>query len=136
MGLITLTVAIPSAGFGALTHDEPAMHLVALQIDRAGLPHGTVLVRSTGEQLRSLYDGVIDQLDRQGVDVRVDGRFAHVFGDQRTTTRAHAVSLWYVTEHGSYAAALLRLPGAHLIARTTPLSAAREAELSRLQAQL
>jgi hypothetical protein len=133
---ISLSVAIPSAGFGALTHDEPAMHLVALQIDRAGLPHGTVLVRSTGEDLRSLYDGVIDQLDRRGVDVRVDSPFGRVFGDRRTSTPAHAASLWYVTEHGSYRAALLRLPGAHLVASTTPLSAAREAELSRLQAQL
>jgi len=94
------------------------------------------LVRSTGDRFRLLYNGLIDLLSRRGVDARLDPSGGRLFGEQRTVTLARAGALWYTTERGSYISALLRLPGAHLIARTSPLRPASEAELSRLQNQL
>jgi hypothetical protein len=132
-GLIALTVSIPPANSGGLAS---SMHRITQQLDHERLPHGTVLMRSTGDEFGSLYYGVIDQLNRLGVDARLDPTDSRLLGEQRTVTLAHAGALWYTTERGSYIGALLRLPGAHLIARTSPLRRAREAELSRLQSQL
>jgi hypothetical protein len=94
------------------------------------------LVRDTGESVALIFNGLIDELDRQGVDVRVDTALRRRTGYERVITLAHADALWYVTEHGGYLGVLLRVPGSRLIASTSPLAPAREAELSRLQAQL
>jgi hypothetical protein len=131
-GLIALTVSIPPVDPGGSSW----MQRITQQLDHQRLPHGSLLVRSTGDKFRLLYYGVIDLLTRQGVDARLDPSGGRLLGEQRTVTPARARALWYTTERGSYIGALLRLPGAHLIARTSPLRPASEAELSRLQAQL
>jgi hypothetical protein len=130
---IALSVSIPSAQTQQAL--SPEMRLIARQLARAGLPHGTVLTRTTGELNRLIFHGVIDWLDRRGVDVRIDGPGSYL-GYQRTIALGRARALWYVTESGSYVGIMLRIPGSHLIARTSPLAPAREAELSRLQARL
>jgi hypothetical protein len=132
-GLIALTVSIPAADAGG---PSSWMQRITQQLDRERLPHGTVLVRSTGDENRLLYNGLIDLLTRRGVDARLDPTGGRLLGEQRTVTPARAGALWYTTERGSYIGALLRVPGAHLIARTSPLGPASEAELSRLQTQL
>jgi hypothetical protein len=132
-GLIAVAVSVPSVPSDALS---PAMRHIAQQLEHAGRPHGPILVRSTGEPVGFIFNGLIDQLDRQGVDVRIDTALRRVTGYERAITPAHAHATWYVTEHGSYVGLMLRVPGSHLIAGTSPLAPAREAEMSRLQAQL
>jgi hypothetical protein len=83
-----------------------------------------------------MFHGVLDWLDRRGVDMRIDAPTGSSYGYQRTIAPEHARALWYVTESGSYVGIMLRIPGSHLVARTSPLAPAREAELSRLQARL
>jgi hypothetical protein len=95
-----------------------------------------VLVRPAGASLRSLFDGVIDELDRHGVDVRVDPQLGRIFGGHRRATPQQADEIWYVTEEGSFVPALLAQPGARTVASTSPLDRAENAELDRLQAKL
>lgn len=95
-----------------------------------------VLVRPSGSTLRSLFDGVINELDRARVDVRVDPELGRIFGNQRRGTPDQVDEIWYVTEDGSTVPALLRQPGAHVLASTSPLSPAENRELDRIQATL
>jgi len=107
------------------------------QLEREGLPGpGQLLVRAYGTTLPHLFDGVVNALDRHGVDVRVDRALARVFGSQRVGTVARTNEVWYVAEEGWVKALLLRIPGARVIASTTPLSPSDDEELSRLQAKL
>ena len=119
--------------------EERGQDLVQLmgQLRRRGLPQRkVVLVRSYGTELPSLFDGVIDALDRAGVEVHVDRDNARVFGSQRVASAASADEVWYVTEQGSLLPALLDVPSAHVIASTHPLSPIEDTELTRLQRAL
>jgi hypothetical protein len=132
---VTLALAIPSARV-VTTGREKTMRAVAQQIDRRGLPTGTLLLRTTGEGYPSIYRGLFDYLARRGVDVRADVAFARALDYRRTAAPSRAHEVWYVTETGSFVEELERVPGASVVASTTPLRAQQEAELSRLQGRL
>ena len=78
------------------------MRAVAQQIDRRGLPTGTLLLRTTGEGYPSIYRGLFDYLARRGVDVRADVAFARALDYRRTSAPSRAHEVWYVTETGSF----------------------------------
>lgn len=132
---VTLVAAVPSAGSTLLDAREPALRQVMRQVERHP-PHGVVLVRFVGTSDASLFDGVVNALARDGVDVRVNPDLARAFGAQRAAKASQATFVWYVTEQGSFVLPYLTEPGARLIATTSPLPAAEEAELSRLQQEI
>jgi hypothetical protein len=125
------------ADYTGLERSGPALGEVMGQLRRAGLAtRREILVLPVGTDRNSLLDGVVNELDRAGVDARVSRTKGRVYGDQRTAGRAQADEIWSVTSQGAYIPELLRQPGARLLARTTPLSPAKEAEAVRLQDQL
>lgn len=101
-----------------------------------GLPRGTVLIREGGINPLGLEGGVVDALDRQGVKVRVDRSRGVVFGNHRVTAGRDVSTVWYVVEGGQFLSLLSDLPGARVLASTSPLSETQEQELRRGQQQL
>jgi hypothetical protein len=95
-----------------------------------------LLVRNVAPALRGVAPTIVDVLDRRGVDVRVDPRGGRAWGSQRTATLDQVDRVWIVTEDGMRGAQLRAVPGARVIARTSPLPARDERELSRLQRDL
>ncbi|MEP6623990.1 MAG: hypothetical protein ABJC79_06090, partial [Acidimicrobiia bacterium] len=133
---IAMTVAVVRGPSQFLAYREPDLQSVVSRIDRWPRPRGPVRVRAVGSSLPSLSDGVVNELDRRGVDVRVDPELGRIFGADRTIARSADVETWFVTEDGSRIPELLALPGARLLAARTPLSPGRERELADLQARI
>jgi hypothetical protein len=103
------------------------------QVERAGLPHRPVLVRSLGSNVGGVQQGLVDALDRAGAPVRVDPRFAYRFSPQLAADPGEVGEVWYVSEEGIRSALLAQQPGARVVASTSPLSRRDERELQRLQ---
>jgi hypothetical protein len=104
---------------------------------RRSAPHDQrVLVRGLGTTTDGVAQGLIDDLDRHGVDVRVDRDAAFQYGRGRTATPADVGKVWYVSPNGSTLGLLDEYPDARLVASVTPLPPAREAELRALQASV
>ena len=61
---------------------------------------------------------------------------ARIYGGHRVGRAASADEVWYVSERGPQVPALLAMPGARLVASTSPLTPAEDAELDRLQADV
>ncbi|HEY3673319.1 MAG TPA: hypothetical protein VGN51_20460 [Acidimicrobiia bacterium] len=131
-------------GFGAQTVDvlEHTEHLsdteaaaadVYAQVRAQGLPTRPVLIRALGVTFGGVDQGLIDALDHDGAPVRVDRQYGYHFGDQRTAAPSEVAEVWYVGEEGRYKTLLPELPGARVVATTTPLSRADERELRTLQ---
>jgi hypothetical protein len=101
-------------------------------------PDGPVVVAPVGGSFGGLHAGVVDELDRRGQPVRVPAGMGYQFGDGRDEG-GHggdpAVARWYVFEGGRFAVTAAEA-GAELVAFTTPLDPAAEAELRFLQRQV
>jgi len=95
-----------------------------------------VLFRVADAATRGLQGGLFDALDRKGVDVRVDTESAFQFGNHRGVTPAEAGALWYVVEDPALVSELSTAPGARVVARSTPLAKADDAELTDLHREL
>jgi hypothetical protein len=134
-GAIDLGVRVTDDTTGPLEARSRAIAEM-LPVVRATPPGRRVLVRPSGPTLRSLFDAVIDELDREDVDVRVDPELGRIFGGRRRGTPGAVDEVWYVTEVGSTVPTLLAQPGARLVASTSPLGRAENRELDRLQATL
>jgi hypothetical protein len=120
----------------ALERRAPALTSVMKQVRHEHLlGDRNVLVVNVGTT-RSLFDGVVNELDRSGVAVRVTPGLRDAFGRQRAMSTEDAREIWYVTEQGSHVPELLGLPGARLVADTTSLDPAQDARLTRAQQQL
>ena len=89
-----------------------------------------------GSGLPSLFDGVVNELDRRGVDVRVDPSRGRIFGADRVIGPAARVETWYVSESGAYVPQLLQRRGARVLVATSVLRLADERELAALQAKV
>jgi hypothetical protein len=133
-----------SIGLGVSVADEttyqgleqrgPVLERLMSQLRREGLPRDRrVLVQFEGDDLPSLFDGLVDQLDRAGVDVRVDPELARVFGEQRVGRPGHVDERWVVADGNVFVARVAARPGARVLAATSPLTRAEQAELDRLQ---
>jgi hypothetical protein len=136
-GSVVMTVAVVRRPSALLATREGDLQAMMRTVDTTVHPHGTLRVRPVGVSLPSLFDGVVNELDRRGVDVRVDPERGRVFGSARTIARSARVPTWYVTEAGSEVPQLrARYPGARVLVASTPLSAAEERELARIQTGL
>jgi hypothetical protein len=108
-------------------------------IDRVkarGLPNRPFLVRDAGPQIPVLFYDIVNELDRRGAPVRVGRSYLRQFGDHRVATGREVSAIWYVAPDGAAINRLTLRAGAHIVARTTPLSASEERELLRLQHKL
>lgn len=132
-GAIDLGIRVTDTGTAQLEARARALATVLPKL-RAVPSDRRVLVRPWGPSLRSLFDGVINELDREGVDVRVDPELARIFGGSRRAAATDVDEIWYVTEDGSTLRELLAMPGARVVASTSPLGPSENAELDRLQA--
>ena len=137
-GSVDRAVSVATAqNYSGLDARGPTVHQMMDQLRREGLPKGRlVLMRPVGTNLPSLFDGLVNQLDAAGVKVRVDPNRGRIFGSQRVAQIRDADEIWTVVEQGSREVPLLREPGAHVIARTSPLKATEETELEQAQAKL
>jgi hypothetical protein len=95
---------------------------------------GAVLVRSVGDQ-RDVFGALVDELDRDGHDVRVDGSYPNEteYGRQRTSTTKDVDQVWIVAQTGWLVSRLMDRKGATLVASYSPLHAKDEATLAALQ---
>jgi hypothetical protein len=131
-GSIPMTVAVVRRPSAFLAARERDLHQIMHVVDRQPPLHGIVRVRMAGSGA-SLFNGIINELDRRGVDVRVDPRRGRVYGERRTLARARPAVTWYVTQEGSLIPALLSNKGARLVASTSPLAPSADRELTTLQ---
>jgi hypothetical protein len=132
-GVVPITRDILDTAHVASFHDDVAA--VVDQIDTSKV-HGTVLVRNVAPALRGVAPTLIDELDRDGVAVRVDPRSGPAWDESRVALPSEVDHVWIVTEDGTRGSLLRASPGARVLAHTSPLPAAQERELSRLQRDL
>ena len=106
--------------------------------DQAGahIPRNAhILVRGVGTTTGGLAQGLVDDLDRRGAQVRVDPEAGFQYGDGRVAEPRSVDQVWYISQEGSNRN-LSALPGGELIAAVTPLTHAEERDLQRLQADM
>ena len=116
------------------THEAAVEDLTPAVLD-AVEPGQTYLVRPLGFSWFEVYFGLIDQLERHDVHVRVDEGFRAHAGPGRVLgpDDEPAGTLWVVT--GSAVADALDDPRLEVVAEHDPLSSDERAELARLQAE-
>lgn len=139
--VLALAVLVPSLVLARDVADHPAdvmpfEGVARTLLDQAELPRGPTLVRIAGSPLGGVQGGIVDELDRRGVDVRVEPRRPYPFGRDRLGRPASVDTVWYVVEEGRYLSLLTRLPGAEVVARISALSPEDEAELVELQRRM
>ncbi len=137
-------VVVIALSFGARALDVVDHTQNAEQLERYGreamaqvheqpLPRSPILVRALGQTVGGFGQGLVDALDRDGVQVRVDEQYGFHYGHQRAATPAEVGEIWYVATDGHYAEMVGDLPGARRVAYVTPLPKAEDDELVRLQ---
>ncbi|QYG92267.1 hypothetical protein HC251_07320 [Iamia sp. SCSIO 61187] len=136
--VLVVATIVPSLSLAADVADHPddvmAFESVTVELlDQVEDPTGRVLLRVAGTPLGGVHGGVLDELDRRGVDVRVDARRPYQFGYDRLGSSATVDEVWYVIEEGRYLSLLSQLPEASIVAQTAPLDPDAEAELVELQ---
>lgn len=140
-GLVGLAVLAVTTTHGVATHGryvrpfEQEVAAVVDQIDLADV-RDPVIVRFEGSTLGGLQGGVVAALDRAGAPARVDEALAFQFGDHRAAPSRRVNEIWYVSEDGTLTSLRVSDPRGRVVARTTPLGPADEAEAVRLQTTL
>jgi hypothetical protein len=115
---------------------ERATEEIASQLERHGVPPGGVILRLPTISPIALQRGVFDELDRSGVAVSVDESLDHQFGNRRGAKPEDVEEVWWVAENGRSLAYLDSLPGAEVIARSTPLGPDEEQEAKALERRI
>ena len=103
---------------------------------RDKVPEQAFIVRNVASARRGVSSALVDELERRDAPVRVDDDERAAFGKHRAIARDDASAVWFVAEEGRDVSLLTELHGAQVVARTTPLGRADEAELVRLQRAL
>jgi hypothetical protein len=107
---------------------EPATKKIARELERHRVPPGGVILRLDTASLIALQRGVFDELDRSGMSVFVDESLDYQFGSRRGAAPHDVEEVWWVGENGRSLTYLSSLPGAEVIARSTPLAPDEEQE--------
>lgn len=103
------------------------------QLRARGLPRKVVSIKPVGSGLGGSYLGLINELDRSGVPVRVDPSISYQFGFTRKARSQDVSAVWLVLESGYLIERISKLPGTRVLATTTPLSSTDEARLRLLE---
>jgi hypothetical protein len=102
-------------------------------VTRGGTPRGRILVTQVGGSLTGIDFGLVDELTRRGVDAHVDARISAAELTRDSATPSTVQSVWYVVTQPWVVGDYTTRPGARLLARLTPLSPARDRELTKFQ---
>jgi hypothetical protein len=135
VAVVTSSIQFASAVSAApryLSPMEPIADEVLVQLEQQGLPKGPTLLRYSGDVLGGVFGAVVDALDRQGVDVRVDPSLGFQFGRGRVA-KPGPLPVWYVVESSQDFNLLSSQPGARVLAQSHPLSSSDQKELAYLQ---
>jgi hypothetical protein len=133
-GAIGPNISAASDTRGPSEAREATSRQIMQVVRRRGLASGRTILLMPTRDSDHLYGGLVDELDRDGVDVRVPHTVGRIYGGHRVGDIGSADEVWWVAEQGSLLPGLLAMPGARLITSTSPLSKADDAELARLQA--
>ncbi len=105
-------------------------------LDQLAIPSGeSILVRLGDTGFVGVGPGVLIRLEAAGVDAGVDPALDWVFGD-RTLPIERADEVWYAADTGWAMTLLSAMPGARLLARSTPFGEAEERRAGELQRML
>jgi len=115
---------------------EAAVAETMKQLRVPGLPAKVVSIKPVGSGLGGLYLGLVDELDRRGVPVRIDPSISYQFGFTRKARPQDVSAVWLVVEEGYLIERISKLPGTRVLATTTPLSSNEEARLRLLQGRV
>jgi hypothetical protein len=139
-----IVVALGSGGLAWSIVDHPSdvseferpTKEIASQLERHGVPPGGVILRLDTISLIALQRGVYDELDRSGLSVSVDEALDYQFGNRRVARPEDVAEVWWVAENGRSLAYLASLPGAEVIARSSPLEPDEEQEAEVLERRI
>jgi hypothetical protein len=139
-----IVVALGSGGLAWSIVDHPsdvseferATEEIASQLERHGVPPDGVILRLETISPIALQRGVFNELDRAGVSVSVDESLDNQFGNRRGAKPEDVEEVWWVVENGRSLAYLASLPGAEVIARSTPLGPDEEQEAEVLERRI
>ena len=101
-----------------------------------GSPRPRILVRDADVPLIGIERALVNELDRDGVPVKVDDGLGFQFGYSRTARTEDVDEVWYVVENGQSLSLLADLPGAEVLWNASPLDPDEEAELQAGQREL
>ena len=143
-GIVVVLAAIVGGVVPTMRDIARTDHVASLHDDAAAVldqavdapVRAPVVLRTFGIGLRGITEALVDRLDRDGVDVRVPPERGLVWGSHRVGTEDDAASEWIVLDNGVRGALLSRMPGARVVAHTTPLAPREEREITRLQLQI
>lgn len=129
-GVVPITSDIVTTEHAASYHHDAAAAVRALSIDETT---DEILVRSVAPSLRGVAAAIVNELDRDGVTVRVPPSGRLGWGSARVARPQQVDRVWVVTEDGARGALLRAAPGAKVLVHTSPLRAVDERELSQHQ---
>jgi hypothetical protein len=115
---------------------EPATKSVARQLERQRVPPGGVILRLDTTSLAQFHRGVYNELDRSGMPISVDESLDYQFGGRRGAEAEDVDEVWWGAENGRSLAYLSLLPGAEVIARSSPLKPDEEQEAEALERKI
>ena len=119
-----------------LSRFEVAVDDAADQLEDGGAFDEPAILRFEGSNAGGLWGGLLDELDRRGLPVRVDRALDYQFGRHRRIKADRVDAVLYAVDEGHLVSLLGELPEAEVVAEVTPLSAHDEAAMTAAQRRL
>jgi hypothetical protein len=119
-----------------LSRFEVAVADAAEQLEDGGAFNQPAILRFEGSNAGGLWGGLVDELDRRGLPVRVDRALDYQFGRHRRAKLDRVGTVLYAVDEGHLLSVLGELPDAEVVAEVTPLSDRDEAAMTAAQRRL
>jgi hypothetical protein len=103
------------------TSDAERLTRAALDAVTPSARTARVLVRDADVPLIGIERALVNELDREGVPVKIDAGLGYQFGFSREATLEEVDEVWYVVEQGQTASVMTALPGARVLWSASPL---------------
>jgi hypothetical protein len=119
-----------------LSRFEVAVADAAEQLEDGGAFNQPAILRFEGSNAGGLWGGLVDELDRRGLPVRVDRALDYQFGRHRRAKLDRVGTVLYAVDEGHLLSVLGELPDAEVVAEVAPLSDRDEAAMTAAQRRL
>jgi len=119
-----------------LSRFEVAVADAAEQLEDGGAFDQPGILRFEGSNAGGLWGGLVDELDRRGLPVRVDRALDYQFGRHRRAKPDRVGTVLYAVDEGHLLSVLGALSDAEVVAEVTPLSDRDEAAMTAAQRRL
>ena len=119
-----------------LSRFEVAVADAADQLEDGGAFDEPAILRFEGSNAGGLWGGLVDELDRRGLPVRVDRALDYQFGRHRRVKADRVGTVLYAVDDGHLLSVLGELPDAEVVAEVSPLSRREEAAMTAAQRRL